>query len=80
VARAICARLYARHWPPGPGTDADVERLWHIVAAHLEAGVIDETGAAIVPLDVDREVAAVRDWRARHPDHLVPPPASGSRR
>jgi hypothetical protein len=36
VARAICARLYARHWPPGPKTDADIERHWHVVAARLE--------------------------------------------
>lgn len=74
VAREICTRLYARHWPRGPELDADVDRHWHIVAAQLEASLIDETGADMVPYDFDREMAALRDWRARHPDHMVPPP------
>ena len=72
AARDICARLYARHWPSGPELDADIDRHWHIVAAQLEAGLIDETGAELVPPDLDREMVAVRDWRARHPDHVVP--------
>lgn len=74
VARDICARLYARHWPPGPKLDADIDRHWHVVAAHLEAGLIDESGAATMPVDLDREIAAVRDWRARHPGYVVPQP------
>ena len=74
VARDICTRLYARHWPRGPELDADVDRHWHIVAAMLEAGLMDETGANTQPYDLDREIAAVHDWRARHPDHVVPTP------
>ncbi len=74
VAREICTRLYARHWPRSQELDADVDRHWHVVAARLEAGLMDETGADTVPYDLDREMAAVRDWRARHPDYVVPPP------
>ena len=73
VARDICARLYSKHWPPGPALDADIDRHWHIVAAQLEAGLIAEDGAEIVPSDIDRERAAVRDWLERYPDHVVPP-------
>lgn len=72
VARAICARQYAQHWPSGRANDAAIERHWHVVAALLEAGLIDETGASTEPVDVDRERAAYQDWRARHPAYAVP--------
>ena len=72
VARAICARQYAEHWPSGPANDAAIERHWHVVAALLEAGLIDETGTPTGPLDLDRERAAYRDWRIRHPEYVVP--------
>jgi hypothetical protein len=75
VARDICTRLYAQDWPRGPELDADVDRHWHIVAAMLEAGLMDETGSDTLLYDFDREMAALRDWRARHPDYVVPPPA-----
>ena len=71
MARAICARQYAPHWPSGRANDAAIERHWHVVAALLEAGLIDETGASTKPFDVDRERAAYRDWRARHPEYAV---------
>jgi hypothetical protein len=74
VARDICARLYAKHWPAGPEVQADIDRHWHIVAAKLEAGLIGEDGSELGPTDFDRERAAVREWRARHPDYTVPPP------
>jgi hypothetical protein len=73
IAREICTRLYARHWPPGAELDADIDRHWHIVAALVEAGLMDETGADLVPFDPDRQMAAIREWRAWHPDHVVPP-------
>jgi hypothetical protein len=73
VARDICARLYSKHWPPGPEMNADIDRHWHIVAAQLEAGLIAEDGTDIVPPDIDRERAAVRDWLERHPDHVTLP-------
>lgn len=73
VSREICARLYGRHWQPGPELDADIDRHWHIVAALLEAGLMDETGVDMVPFDADQQTAAVREWRARHPDYVIPP-------
>lgn len=76
VAREICTRLYARHWSHGPELDAEVDRHWHIVAARLEADLMDETGADTVPYDFDREMAALRDWRAWHPAYIVPPSRS----
>lgn len=53
--------------------DADIDRHWHIVAAQLEAGLITEDGAEIMPSDIDRERAAVRDWLERHPDYVILP-------
>ena len=73
VAREICARLYARHWPPGAELDVDIDRHWHIVAALVEAGLMDETGTDLVPFDLDRQMMAILEWHARHPDHVVPP-------
>ena len=73
VARDICARLYGLQGVPGAAMNADVDRHWHVVAAQLEAGLIDETGAQIAPFDFDRELEAYRDWRARHSEYVVPP-------
>jgi hypothetical protein len=73
VAREICARLYARHWTPSAELDADIDRHWHIVAALVEGGLMDETGGELAPYDLDRQTAAIREWRSRHPDHVVPP-------
>jgi hypothetical protein len=78
VARAICSRQYARHWPAAQETDAAIERHWHVVAALLEAGLIDESGTPAAPFDLEREVAAYRDWRARHPDYAVPSALPGA--
>lgn len=77
VARAICARQYAQHWPTGPANDAAIERHGHVVAALLDAGPIDETGAATGLSDADREGAACHVWRARHPEHAVPAAVPG---
>jgi hypothetical protein len=52
--------------------DADIHRHWHVVAAQIEAGLIDESGAPLTPIDLDREIAAVKDWRARHSGYVVP--------
>jgi hypothetical protein len=73
VAREICTRLYGRHGAKDPAMDADVQRHWHVVAAQLEAGLIDEAGVQIAPFDLNREIEAYRDWRARHPEYVVPP-------
>jgi hypothetical protein len=77
VARGICARQYAEHFPSAPATDAAIDRHWHVVAALLEAGLIDESGTLTEPFDLEREVAAYRDWRARHPDYAVPSAGPG---
>lgn len=53
---------------------ADIDRHWHIVAAKLEAGLMREDGTEVPDIDVEAELAAVRDWRSRHPQHVVPPP------
>jgi len=34
---------------------------------------MDETGENTGPFDLERDLAAYRDWRARHPDYVVPP-------
>lgn len=73
MAREICARLLGRHGPLGPTMDAEVEGHWQVVAAQLEPDLIDEAGDEIEPSYVDRELGAYRDWRARHPDYVVPP-------
>jgi len=72
VSRDICVRLYGRHWKSGPDLDADVNRYWRIVAALLEAGLVVETVAELVPFDADYQTAAIREWRARHPDYVAP--------
>lgn len=77
MARAICARQYAAHWPSGPANDAAIDRHWHVVAALLEAGLTDETGTPTGPLDLDRERAAYQDWRIRHPEYVVPSACAG---
>jgi hypothetical protein len=61
VAREIRARLYGRHWQPGADLHADIDQHWHIVAALVEAGLIDETGTELEPSDVDWQMAAVRE-------------------
>lgn len=74
VARAACARLHGRQCAPDLSEDAEVERHWHVVAAQLEAGLGDDTGAEIAPFDVDLKLAAYRDWRKRHHGYVVPSP------
>lgn len=73
VARDICARQIAHNCETPDELQWSVDRYWHIVAAQLEAGIIDESGHDLEPFDNDRRLASVRDWRARHPDHEVPP-------
>ncbi len=40
----------------------------HVVAAELEAGIIDETGEYVDELDWGRKMDAYRDWMLRHPE------------
>lgn len=78
IARAVCARLYAVHSSAGASLDATIDRHWHVVAARIEAGLIDDDGNDILPVDTERELDAYRDWRARHPEYRVPPPVAPS--
>jgi hypothetical protein len=65
-ARAICEADCLKN-PGTPEEDAGyVERVWQIVAALIEAGLIDDDGNTL-PHSRDTGLAAVRDWRARHP-------------
>jgi hypothetical protein len=73
VARDICARQITHSCETPDELRLSVDRYWHIVAAQLDAGIIDESGRDLEPFDNNRRLAAVRDWRARHPHHKVPP-------
>ena len=74
IARAMCESSANAIWNGEPERLAShVERCWHCVAAELEAGLIDETGALLSEANYDAGIAAYRDWRARHPDYVVPP-------
>ena len=67
AARAICARVLAEDGK-SEGTLADeVEIYWYVVAAALEAGIIDETGEYVGELDWTRKMDAYRDWMWLHP-------------
>ena len=71
VARSICAKQMAATSVSTEHLDHTVDRLWHIVAAQLEAGVIDELGEYVEGFTVDAGLAAVNDWRSRHPTHRL---------
>jgi hypothetical protein len=68
VAREICALQIRR-----PGMSSDeieefVDGHWHVPAAQLEAGLIDEFSNWLIPFDLDRSLEAFRDWCRRHRD------------
>lgn len=71
VARDICVRQLTRVGTPPNEMQFAVDRYWHCVAAEIEAGLMDETGA-LVPHEYIRGVEAYRDWRRRHPNCDVP--------
>ena len=72
LARAICERLFRRAGIPEDELKVDVERLWHCVAAQIEARLMDEDGNPVVH-ELEAGVDAYVDWRKRHPDYVVPP-------
>ena len=47
VARAICSKQLVRDGKSEETFGSEVDMYWHIVAAELEAGIIDETGAVV---------------------------------
>lgn len=71
AARAICAMQMAATSVSAEHLNHTIDRLWHIVAAQLEAGIIDESGEYVEGFNVEAGLDAVNDWRSRNPDHLL---------
>ncbi len=67
VARDICLKQLSHAGFGGAELAADVDRYWHCVAAQLELGQIDETGNRVTAFDLEKSIAAYRDWCHRHP-------------
>ncbi len=69
VARAICSKTLARAGKSEEELAFEVDMYWHIVAAEMEAGVIDETGEVVgSEMDWKRKMEFYRDWMRRHPE------------
>ena len=67
VAHDICLKQLSHAGFGGAELAADVDRYWHCVAAELELGQIDETGNRVTAFDLEKSLAAYRDWCRRHP-------------
>ena len=68
-ARAVCAKMLAGDDISEEKLAADVDMWWHLVAAELECGIIDETGEYVGgDIDWERKMAGYRDWMRRHPE------------
>ena len=68
VARDVCAKCLAHDGGSEEELATDVEMYWHVVAAYLEAGVMDESGGEIGDLSWDEKLDITRDWLRRHPE------------
>ena len=69
VARAMCAKMLERDEWSEERLAFEVDMFWHIVAAELEAGFIDETGEVVGgEVDWKRKMDVYRDWMRRHPE------------
>ena len=69
VARAICAKRLERDEWSEERLAFEVDMFWHLVAAELEAGVVDETGEFVGgELAWKRKMEGYRDWMRRHPE------------
>ena len=68
VARDICSKQLSRNAHGGADLAADVDRYWHCVAAEMEAGLIDDDGKPVPNINLDKGLAAYRDWCRRHPE------------
>lgn len=68
VARAVCAKSLAHDGKSDAKLATDVEMYWHVVAAYLEAGVMDELGQEIEDLSWDEKLDITGDWLRRHPE------------
>ena len=67
VARALTAKRLGYDGIGEEKLAADVDMWWHMTAAELECGVIDETGEYVGDIDWKRKMAGYRDWMDRHP-------------
>ena len=68
VARAVCATVLGGEDTSDEKRADEIEMYWHVVAAELEAGLIDETGEYVGELDWTRKMQAYRDWTRCHPE------------
>ena len=68
VARAVCAKSLADDGESEEELATDVEMYWHVVAAYLEAGVMDESGCEIGDRSWDEKLDITGDWLRRHPE------------
>ena len=68
VARAVCAKTLGHDGKSEAQLSVDVEMYWHVVAAYLEAGVMDESGREIGVLSWDEKLDITGEWLRRHPE------------
>ena len=66
VVGAICAKVLTRNGKRDEPLAAKVDMYWHIVAAALAAGIIDETDVYVGELDWTRKMDVYCDWMRRH--------------
>ena len=68
VARAVCAKRLAHRGTSEEQLAADVEMWWHLTAAELECGVVDDSGDYVGDkIDWKRKMEGYRDRMRRHP-------------
>lgn len=67
MARALCERQLLEMAVIAKDTAAGVDRYWPMLAAEMEAGLIDTAGKRLAPLNFEASQAAYRDWLQRHP-------------
>ena len=68
VARALCAKQLARDEWSEQKLAFEVDMWWHLVAAEIEAGVVDEAGKFVGgEMGWKRKMDGYRDWMRRHP-------------
>ena len=68
VACAVCAKSLGHDGKSEQQLSTDVEMYWHVVAAYLEAGVMDESGRETGDLSWDEKQDITGDWVRRHPE------------
>ena len=66
VARATCKKIQAHDHVSEQQLAADVDMWWHLVAADLECGVIDETGEYAREINCKRKLDGYRGLLGRH--------------